>query len=89
MPSQKIKYVAIAKKCIIFYHYLFSKNSAHTQPVIEKCEDCERPFRTYVSDTICHLPDGGQVLYKDPQLKCPECDPNGYGWFMNADFCAS
>jgi len=38
-----------------------------------------------VPDTICELPGGGSVFYRDPQLLCPMCDPEGYGAFMNTD----
>ena len=36
-------------------------------------------------ETICMLPDGGSVFYRDPQLLCPLCDPQCYGTFMNED----
>jgi len=60
-------------------------HTVRTDPVIKKCEDCGRPFRTYVPETYCELPGGGSVFYCDPQTKCPLCDDNGYGDFMNED----
>ena len=53
--------------------------------MIQSCRRCSRPYRTYVPDTICDLPDGGCVYYSDPQLFCPLCDDNRYGEFMNKD----
>ena len=47
--------------------------------------ECKRPFRTYVPETICTLPDGGSVFYRDPQPLCPLCDKEGFGSFMNQD----
>lgn len=58
---------------------------AHTVSVIENCMECSRPFRTFVPDSICELPDGSCVSYKDPQFLCPLCDSKGYGGFMNTD----
>ena len=49
------------------------------------CNACGRPFRTYVPDSFCVLPNGGMVTYVDPQLECPLCDSHGYGDFMNSD----
>ena len=60
-------------------------HTVRTDPVIKKCEDCGRPFRTYVPETYCELPGGGSVFYCDPQTKCPLCNDNGYGDFMNED----
>ena len=59
--------------------------TVHTDCVIKACADCSRSFRTYVPDTMCTLPDGGSVFYRDPQLLCPLCDPESYGTFMNKD----
>lgn len=56
-----------------------------TTPVIQPCITCNRPFRTYVPDTNCHLPGGGIVTYQEPRLECPICDTHGYGGFMNQD----
>ena len=53
--------------------------------MIKVCVACQRPYRTYVPNTICTLPDRGSVFYKDPQIECPLCDPTGYGEFMNKD----
>ena len=68
-------------KFLIYLHAVL----IHTETVIQSCEDCGKPFRTYVPDTICHLPDGGQVTYREPQNKCPDCDLSGYGLFINMD----
>ena len=56
-----------------------------TECVIKICGVCQRPYRTYVANTECRLPDGGSVFYRDPQIMCPLCDPEGYGEFMNTD----
>lgn len=56
-----------------------------TEPVISTCADCGQPYRTYVPDSICNLPNGGSVTYTEPQLLCPICDPSGFGVFMNED----
>ena len=56
-----------------------------TQAIIALCIECGRKYRTYVPDSICSLPNGGLVSYKEPQLKCPMCDEGGYGDFMNFD----
>ncbi|XP_019859118.1 PREDICTED: uncharacterized protein LOC109587313 isoform X1 [Amphimedon queenslandica] len=56
-----------------------------TEPVIKCCIECGRNFRTFIPDTSCNLPDGSCVVYTEPQLTCPLCDPNGYGRFMNQD----
>lgn len=53
--------------------------------MISTCVDCGQPFRTYVPDSMCKLPDGLYVTYQDPQLQCPECDENRFGLFMNED----
>ena len=43
-------------------------------------------FVHYIPNTHCHLPDGGGILcLKEPQLKCPMCDEDSYGSFMNID----
>lgn len=60
-------------------------HAVHTEPVLNNCTDCGRMFRTYVANSMCHLPDGGVVSYKEPQLQCPLCDEQGYGVFMNQD----
>ncbi len=57
----------------------------YTGPVIETCDDCSKPYRTYIPGADCILPDGGLFRHHEPQLKCPECDPNGFGQFMNED----
>ena len=56
-----------------------------TEVVIQACEECGKNYRTYVPGTICNLPGGDSVFYHNPQTKCPRCDENGYGQFMNAD----
>lgn len=58
---------------------------AHTEAVIQLCDTCHRPYRTYVPDSICTLPDGLQVTYREPQTQCPVCDENSFGEFMNTD----
>ncbi len=57
----------------------------YTDPVVNLCLTCHRPFRTYIPGTHCRLPDGGIVNHYDPQLDCPICDPGGFGVFMNFD----
>ena len=57
----------------------------HFSAFIMMCIECERPFRMYVPNTDCRLPDGGSVYYRDLQTMCPLCDPCGYGDFMNED----
>ena len=67
-------------------HYNLYTFVAHTETVIQKCVECSRDYRTYVPGTVCHLPDdSGVVTYQEPQTKCPACDENGYGMFMNED----
>ena len=56
-----------------------------TQCVVTACIQCNQPYRTYVPGTICKLPDGGLVFYREPHVLCPLCDPEGYGTFMNGD----
>ena len=57
-----------------------------TECVINICGVYQRPYRTYnIANTECRLPDGGSVFYRDPQIMCPLCDPEGYGEFMNTD----
>ena len=53
--------------------------------MIQNCSECQQPYRTFVPDSICKIPGGGCVTCQDPQLLCPECDPNNYGIFMNED----
>ena len=36
-------------------------------------------------NTICTLPGGDSVFYRDPQVLCPLCDQNDFGEFMNKD----
>ena len=51
-------------------HYMISvynpspqcTHAVHTDPVIESCVDCGRPFRTFVPETYCDLPGGGICL---------------------------
>lgn len=59
--------------------------AAQTETVFKECVDCGREFRTYVPETMCILPDGGSVFYNELQTKCPLCDTEGYGGFMNKD----
>ena len=59
--------------------------TAQAETVLKECVDCGREFRTYVPETMCILPDGGSVFYNEPQTKCPLCDVEGYGGFMNKD----
>ena len=70
-----------------YMHDLYSLSPVvvHTEPVVSTCVGCSRSFRTYVPDTICHLPGGGSVFYPSPQLKCPLCDETHFGAFMNGD----
>ena len=56
-----------------------------TETVVSQCGDCGRDYRTYVPETICTLPDGGTVFYREAQTKCPLCDENSFGEFMNTD----
>ena len=59
--------------------------TVHTECIITPCTGCQQPFRTYVPVTICRLPDGGSVFYREAQTQCPLCDPNGFGTFWNMD----
>ena len=59
--------------------------SVHTECVISSCAECNRKFRTYVPETVCVLPDGSSVFYRDAQMLCPLCDPNGFREFINQD----
>lgn len=54
-------------------------------PVIRECCECGHQYRTYVPGASTKLPTGSVVFYDEPQLRCPECDPIGYGLFMNFD----
>ena len=65
--------------------YSLSLFVVHTEPVVSTCVQCSRSFRTYIPDTICHLPGGRSVFYPSPQLKCPLCDVTHFGAFMNGD----
>ena len=57
----------------------------HTTFVQERCEECHNEFRTYIPETLCKMPDGMDVFYADPQLLCPRCDINGFGYAWNDD----
>ena len=67
------------------YTCMYYFSTVHTECVITPCIECNQPFRTYVPETICRLPDGGSVFYREPQDLCPVCDPSGFGEFMNHD----
>ena len=36
-----------------------------------------------VPNTKCHMPDDTWVMYNEPQLLCPNCDPTCYGLDIN------
>ena len=67
------------------YTSLFFPALVETEPVIQQCIECSRNYRTYIPGTICNLPDGLSVFYPTAQTKCPLCDENSYGTFMNTD----
>ena len=54
-----------------------------TEAVIQKCIQCGRPFRTYVPNSMCYLPDGAIVTYSEPQLTCPLCDEKSFGIYIH------
>ena len=70
----------IHNHCICAYNH-----TVHTECIITPCTECQQPFRTYVPDTICRLPDGGSVFYREAQTQCPLCDSSGFGTFWNMD----
>ena len=73
-------------RTVIHYHCICAYNhTVHTECIITPCTGCQQPFRTYVPDTICRLPDGGSVFYREAQTQCPFCDPSGFGTFWNMD----
>lgn len=59
--------------------------SVQTESVIKQCTVCSKPFRTYVPDTDCVMPDGASFFYSYPQDECPACDENCWGWQWNTD----
>lgn len=72
-------------RALLYNLHVFLFVAVHTECIITPCTDCEQPFRTYVPNTICRLPDGGSVFYRDPQTLCPACDTTGFGTFWNLD----
>lgn len=65
---------------------LYIISAEHSKPVEKECVQCHHPFLAPVEDTICDLPDGTSVSYCDPVLKCPLCDEQQFGAYMNKDF---
>jgi hypothetical protein len=60
-------------------------NILETEPVIQNCISCSKPYRTYIPNTNCTMVDGTSFCYRDPQNECPECDENNWGWYWNID----
>ena len=57
----------------------------YTEPVLYKCMDCGRDYRTYVPGTDCELPDGSVQRHQEPQNCCPDCDFTVVGAMLNMD----
>ena len=54
------------------------KYTVHMECIITPFTGCQQPFRTYVLNTICCLPDGGSVFYREAQTQCLLCDLSGF-----------
>ena len=85
--SLNLRTVYQANHVLSFYWLVLLYTLLYTYHIILQLNlsECERPFRMYVPNTDCRLPDGGSVYYRDLQTMCPLCDPCGYGDFMNED----
>ena len=65
--------------------YLPLSSLVSTKAKVSACQGCARDFYTYIPDTDCKMPDGSTLFYQDPQLLCPLCDDQEFGWWFHID----